>query len=209
MSFSDSGPEAAASGGGVRHQGGLAGGWLADGDALRETTIDGCARRSRFTSTFGRRGSTGRVHSGGVPVFRLLPLSCPWRWCGGLPPLRRSDELHRQRRCEPRERDDPFPPGFAWTAPRHVDRDQTRLRCRPLKAYPPDRDIGLPAAAPGGRGRRRSHRRGARHGGRRRSRPRPVPRRRRRCPTGPSAPSRNLRVRPVAIMRLIVSLASA
>ena len=40
-------------------------GWLADGDALREKIIDGCARRSRFTSTFGRRGSTGRVHSPG------------------------------------------------------------------------------------------------------------------------------------------------
>ena len=62
MSDSDSGPEATAFGGGVRSQESLVGEWLADGDVLREKIIDGCARRSRFNSTFGRRGSTGRVH---------------------------------------------------------------------------------------------------------------------------------------------------
>lgn len=62
MSYSDSGPEATAFGGGARSQESLVGEWLADGDVLREKIIDGCARRSRFNSTFGRRGSTGRVH---------------------------------------------------------------------------------------------------------------------------------------------------
>ena len=62
MTYSDSGPKAPAFGGGVRSQESLVGEWLADGDVLREKIIDGCARRSRFNSTFGRRGSTGRVH---------------------------------------------------------------------------------------------------------------------------------------------------
>jgi hypothetical protein len=64
VSESGPGPEAEALGGGARSQESLAGERSAAGDAPRETFASGCARRSCSEGTFGRRGSTGRVHLG-------------------------------------------------------------------------------------------------------------------------------------------------